>query len=101
MPHFRDCLTMIIALRARPVASSVASMTLIALQALLAGAAETPPGVDYPSNLREVYGAYQAVLARRDTCITAFPKSLAQALRRLTWPGTVGTVSSSRSSISA
>jgi len=79
MPHFRDCLTMIIALRARPVASSVACMTLIALQALLAGAAETPPGFDYPSNLREVYGAYQAVLARRDTCITAFPKTRASA----------------------
>ena len=40
-----------------------------------AAAVETPPGFDYPSNLREVYGAYQAILARRDTCITAFPKS--------------------------
>ena len=49
-------------------------MTLIALQALLAGAAETPPGVDYPSNLREVYGAYQAVLARRDTRKNCVPQ---------------------------
>lgn len=37
----------------------------------LAAAAE---GFDYPGNLREVYGAYQAVLARRDACSTAFPQ---------------------------
>jgi hypothetical protein len=54
-----------------------AAVALLASQGIFAGAAETPPGFDYPSNLREVYGAYQAVLARRDTCATAFPQSRA------------------------
>lgn len=31
-------------------------------------------GFDYSSNLREVYGAYQAVLARREACATAYPQ---------------------------
>lgn len=31
-------------------------------------------GFDYPSNLREVYGAYQGVLARREACATAYPQ---------------------------
>jgi hypothetical protein len=29
---------------------------------------------DYSANLREVYGAYQAVLARREACVTAHAK---------------------------
>jgi hypothetical protein len=53
----------------------LAGMALLALHGTFASAAETPPGFDYPSNLREVYGAYQAVLARRDTCIAAYPQS--------------------------
>ena len=75
MPRFRDCLIMI---NAR-LAGSAACIALVALHSLVAGAAETPPGFDYPTNLREVYGAYQAVLARRDTCITAHPQSRAGA----------------------
>jgi hypothetical protein len=31
-------------------------------------------GFDYPSNLREVYGAYQGVLARREACGVAYPQ---------------------------
>ena len=61
------------------LAGSAACIALVALHSLVAGAAETPPGFDYPTNLREVYGAYQAVLARRDTCITAHPQSRAGA----------------------
>jgi hypothetical protein len=34
-------------------------------------------GFDYPSNLREVYGAYQGVLARREACAVAYPQSRA------------------------
>ena len=75
MPRFRDCLIMI---NAR-LAGSAACIALVALHSLVSGAAETPPGFDYPTNLREVYGAYQAVLARRDTCITAHPQSRAGA----------------------
>jgi hypothetical protein len=70
---------MINALRARRSARSAACFMLFAVQSLAAGAGETPPTFDYPSNLREVYGAYQAVIARRDTCISAFPKSRAGA----------------------
>jgi hypothetical protein len=79
MPHFRHCLIMINALRARPLARGVACFTLFVFQSLAAGAAETPPTFDYPTNLREVYGAYQAVLARKDTCISAFPQLRASA----------------------
>jgi hypothetical protein len=39
--------------------------------------AAAPEGFDYSSNLREVYGAYQAVLARRDACGTAYPQTRA------------------------
>lgn len=34
-------------------------------------------GGDYASNLREVYGAYQGVLARREACGTAHPQGRA------------------------
>lgn len=40
-------------------------------------ATETPPEFDYLTNLREVYGAYQGVLARRDACATAYPQQRA------------------------
>jgi hypothetical protein len=79
MPHFRDRSTMINALCAPLSAKRMAFMALLAVQSVVVAAAETPPGFDYPSNLREVYGAYQAVLARRDTCISAFPQSRAGA----------------------
>jgi hypothetical protein len=38
-----------------------------------AGAAEDRDG-DYPSNLSDVYGAYQAIVARREACTSAFPQ---------------------------
>jgi hypothetical protein len=43
------------------------------LQAFSAAGA-APEAFDYPSNLREVYGAYQGVLARREACATAYPQ---------------------------
>ena len=44
------------------------------LAMLLCAPAFAAEGFDYPSNLREVYGAYQGVLARRDACATAYPQ---------------------------
>jgi hypothetical protein len=56
----------------RPLpAIGLACMLLAAAHA--GPAAETPPEFDYPSNLREVYGAYQAVIARKDACASAYP----------------------------
>jgi hypothetical protein len=40
----------------------------------LAVAAFAAEGFDYPGNLREVYGAYQGVLARREACAVAYPQ---------------------------
>lgn len=54
-------------------ANGLACMLLAAAQ-VVSAATETPPEFDYPANLREVYGAYQAVIARRDACDTAFPQ---------------------------
>jgi len=44
-----------------------------ALAALSCTAAFAAEGFDYPTNLREVYGAYQGVLARREACAIAYP----------------------------
>jgi hypothetical protein len=71
MPDFADCLIMF-EVRLPLPAKGLACMLLVA--AHTAFAAETPPEFDYPANLREVYGAYQAVLARKDACATAFPQ---------------------------
>ena len=50
--------------------------------------AAAPEGFDYSSNLREVYGAYQAVLARRDACGTAYPQSRPAAEKAyVAWQG--------------
>jgi hypothetical protein len=72
MPDFRDFLTMLDVRRPLSPANLLACMLLMAAQGVFA-ATETPPEFDYPANLREVYGAYQANLARRDACITAYP----------------------------
>ena len=72
MPHFRYSLTMFEVRRPLPRANWLACMLLMASQVVFA-ATEIPPEFDYPANLREVYGAYQANLARRDACITAYP----------------------------
>ena len=43
---------------------------------------------DYPGSLREVYGAYQAVLARREACMSAFALSRATSEKAYTaWHG--------------
>jgi hypothetical protein len=76
MPDFPDCLTMFEVRRPPRPAKWLACMLAMAAQAVFA-ATETPPEFDYPANLREVYGAYQAVLARRDACATAFPRERA------------------------
>jgi hypothetical protein len=48
---------------------------LVSALAVACGAPAAVPEVfDYASNLREVYGAYQAVLARREACATAYPQ---------------------------
>lgn len=50
--------------------------------------AAAPEGFDYPTNLREVYGAYQAVLARREACNTAFPEARGAAEKAVAaWQG--------------
>lgn len=77
MPDFRDFLTMFDVRRALPPANWFACMVLLAAQTVFAATPETPPEFDYPTNLREVYGAYQAVLARRDACNTAYPQQRA------------------------
>ena len=74
MPDFPDPLAMFEARRPLP-AIGLACMLLVAARVGLA--AETPPEFDYPSNLREVYGAYQAVIARKDACATAHPQERA------------------------
>jgi hypothetical protein len=74
MADFSDPLTMLEVRRRQP-AIGLASILLVAAHAGLA--AETPPEFDYPSNLREVYGAYQAVIARKDACATAHPQERA------------------------
>jgi hypothetical protein len=52
-----------------------AAAVAIASAGLTCGAqAFAAEGFDYPSNLREVYGAYQGVLARRDACAVAYPQ---------------------------
>jgi hypothetical protein len=56
-------------------ANGLACMILVATHVVFA--AELPPEFDYPANLREVYGAYQAVLARKDACATAYPQQRA------------------------
>ena len=67
MPHFRPPPVVIrnTCSRAFPTAA-----LLMCFSAPLAAA----EGFDYPSNLREVYGAYQGVLARREACATAYPQ---------------------------
>jgi hypothetical protein len=74
MPDFSGSLTMFEVRWPLP-AIGLACMLLVAAHAGLA--AETPPEFDYPSNLREVYGAYQAVIARKDACATAYPQQRA------------------------
>ena len=99
MRDFRDSLTMFEVRRPLPPAFWLACMLLMASQVVFA-ATETPPEFDYPANLREVYGAYQAVLARRDACITAFPQQRA-GTEKPSPPGRRGIASSSTSSTSA
>jgi hypothetical protein len=57
-------------------ASFLAGVLLMVAQGVFA-ATETPPEFDYPANLREVFGAYQAVLARREACASAYPRERA------------------------
>lgn len=59
--------------------SAAALFAGLALSCAAATAAPAPEGFDYPSNLREVYGAYQAVLARREACASAYPQARAAA----------------------
>lgn len=50
-------------------------------------AADGPSG-DYGENLRQVYGSYQGVLARRDACGSAFPDSRGSIEKAFTaWRG--------------
>lgn len=56
------------------VARCLLGAGLAALYCVTAFAAE---GFDYAGNLREVYGAYQGVLARREACASAYPQSRA------------------------
>ncbi len=44
------------------------------LAALYCAGVSAAEGFDYPGNLREVYGAYQGVLARREACASAYPQ---------------------------
>ena len=46
----------------------------VALAALYCVNAFAAEGFDYASNLREVYGVYQGVLARREACTSAYPQ---------------------------
>ena len=87
MPDFHDSLTMFEVRRPLPPANWLACMLLMASQVVFA-ATETPPEFDYPANLREVYGAYQAILARRDACITSVPQQRATTEKAYTaWQG--------------
>lgn len=54
-------------------------LALAALAAFACTGAGAADGFDYTSNLREVYGAYQGVLARREACATAHPQYRAAA----------------------
>ncbi|HYC49310.1 MAG TPA: hypothetical protein VED01_27850 [Burkholderiales bacterium] len=69
MPHFRPPPAVIRNTRSLPRALFSAAF-LVCFSAPLAAA----DGFDYTSNLREVFGAYQGVLARREACATAYPK---------------------------
>ena len=52
-----------------------AALFMLASAALSFGvAAFAAEGFDYPTNLREVYGAYQGVVARREACAVAYPQ---------------------------
>ena len=66
MPHFRF----------PPFVSRIALRPALFVAVLMSPAAlaAAPEGFDYPSNLREVYGAYQGVLARREACASAYPQ---------------------------
>ena len=46
----------------------------MAIALVVTAPASAADGFDYPSNLREVYGAYQGVLARREACASAYPQ---------------------------
>jgi hypothetical protein len=76
MPDFRDSLTMLEVRRPLAPANWLACVLLMASQGVFA-ATETPPEFAYPTNLREVYGAYQALIARKDACATAYPQQRA------------------------
>jgi hypothetical protein len=69
MPHFRP---------SPPVNRNTSRDASAALSAAVAifvtASASAADGFDYPSNLREVYGAYQGVLARREACASAYPQ---------------------------
>ena len=58
-------------LRSNSIGRSMLGAGLVAAACAPAVAAQSDTG--YAGSLREVYGAYQAVLARRDACTSAFP----------------------------
>lgn len=75
----------------RPVSHcrfAVCRLLGVALAALCCTVAFAADGFDYPSNLREVYGAYQGVLARREACASAYPQLRAASDKAYTaWRG--------------
>ena len=69
MPHFRPPPHVISNVRRLPRAPFIGAFLLC-----VSGWTAAAEGFDYTSNLREVYGAYQGVLARREACATAYPQ---------------------------
>ena len=58
-----------------PSFRSVIGFAVIAVLHSTAAAAADSPVPEYRTSLADVYGAYQAVLSRRDACGSAFPQS--------------------------